>query len=86
MPAERDIFLDHTSIFRWIIRFTPVLLSVFLKKKRPVGGRWRRHETYIKVNGLDRYIYRALDKEGQTIDLIPEQHSAYPLLTACQLP
>jgi putative transposase len=74
MLEERGVFLDHTSIFRWVIRFTPVLLSVFLKKKRPVGGRWRMDETYIKVNGLDRYLYRALDKEGQTIDFLLTAH------------
>jgi putative transposase len=75
MLEERGIFLDHTSIYRWVIRFTPVLLSVFFeKKKRPVGGRWRMDETYIKVNGLDRYLYRALDKEGQTIDFLLTAH------------
>jgi hypothetical protein len=53
MPEELGIFLDHTSIFRWVIRFTPVLVSVFLNMKRSVGGRWRMDETYIKVNGLE---------------------------------
>ena len=74
MLEERGIFLDHTSIYRWVIRFTPVLMSVFLNRKRPVGGRWRMDETYIKVNGLDRYLYRALDKEGQTIDFLLTAH------------
>jgi putative transposase len=45
MLEERGIFLDHTSIYRWVIRFTPVLLSVFLKKKRGqwvAAGAWMR--------------------------------------------
>ncbi|MBL7668850.1 MAG: IS6 family transposase [Bdellovibrionaceae bacterium] len=74
MLEERGIFLDHTSIYRWVVRFTPVLMSVFSNRKRPVGGRWRMDETYIKVNGLDHYLYRALDKEGQTIDFLLTAH------------
>ena len=74
MLEERGVFLDHTTIFRWVIRFTPFLLSAFQKKKRPVGDRWRMDETYVKVNGNDRYLYRAVDKEGQTVEF---------LLTSC---
>ena len=70
MLEERGICLDHTTIFRWVIRFTPFLLSAFQKKKRPVGDRWRMDETYVKVNGKDRYLYRAVDKEGQTVDFL----------------
>ena len=70
MLEERGVFLDHTTIFRWVIRFTPFLLSAFQKKKRPVGGRWRMDETYVKVNGKDRYLYRAVDKEGQTVEFL----------------
>jgi putative transposase len=67
MLEERCILIDHTSIYRWVIPFTPVLKSVFLNKKRPFGGRWRMDETYIKVKGLDRFLCRALDKDGQSI-------------------
>jgi putative transposase len=70
MLEERGVFLDHTTIFRWVIRFTPFLMSVFQKKKKPVGCRWRMDETYVKVNGKDRYLYRAVDKEGQTVDFL----------------
>ena len=70
MLEERGVFLDHTTIFRWVIRFTPFLLSAFQKKKRSVGGRWRMDETYVKVNGKDRYLYRAVDKEGQTVEFL----------------
>ena len=58
---EHGVFLDHITIFRWVIRFTPFLLSAFQKKKRSVGGRWRMDETYVKVNGKDRYLL----KKGQ---------------------
>ena len=74
MLEERRVFLDHTTIFRWVIRFTPLLVAAFRSKKKPVGGRWRMDETYIKVNGKDRYLYRAVDKEGQTIDFLLTAH------------
>ncbi len=81
MLEERGVFLDHTTIFRWVMRFTPLLLLTFKKMKKPVGGRWRMDETYVKVNGLDRYLYRALDKEGQTIDFLltarRDRHAAH---------
>lgn len=74
MLEERGVFLDHTTIFRWVIRFTPLLLGVFQTKKRPVGGRWRMDETYVKVNGHDRYLYRAVDKEGKTVEFLLTAH------------
>ena len=70
MLEERGVFLDHTTIFRWVIRFTPMLVSAFHPKKKLIGGRWRMDETYVKVSGKDRYLYRAVDKEGQTVDFL----------------
>ena len=48
---ERGVFVDHSSINRWAIRFLPLLEKVFRKHKRPVGSSWRMDETYIKVKG-----------------------------------
>ena len=70
MLQERGVFVDHSSINRWAIRFLPLLEKVFRKLKRPVGGSWRMDETYIKVKGAWKYLYRAVDKEGQTIDFL----------------
>jgi len=67
---ERGVFVDHSSINRWAIRFLPLLEKVFRKHKRPVGGSWRMDETYIKVKGAWKYLYRAVDKEGKTIDFL----------------
>jgi putative transposase len=74
MLEERGAFLDHTTVFRWVIRFTPMLLAAFKKRKAPVGGRWRMDETYVKVNGRDRYLYRAVDKAGDTVDFLLTAH------------
>ena len=70
MMQERDVFVDHSSINRWAIRFLPLLEKVFRKHKRQVGGSWRMDETYIKVKGAWHYLYRAVDKEGKTVDFL----------------
>ena len=70
MLEERGVFVDHTSIFRWVHRCTPELLVAFKDRKAPVGDRWRLDETYVKVNGQHRYLYRAVDKRGDTIDFL----------------
>ena len=70
MMEERGVFVDHSSINRWTIRFLPLLEKVFRKHKRPVGGSWRMDETYIKVKGVWKYLYRAVDKEGKTVDFL----------------
>ena len=68
MMQERGVFVDHSSINRWAIRFLPLLEKVFRKHKHPVGGSWRMDETYIKFKGAWKYLYRAVDKEGKTVD------------------
>jgi putative transposase len=70
MMEERGVFVDHSSINRWAIRFLPLLEKVFRKHKRAVGGSWRMDETYIKIKGVWKYLYRAVDKEGQTVDFL----------------
>ena len=67
---ERGVFVDHSSINRWAIRFLPLLEKVFRKHKHPVGGSWRMDETYIKVKGVWKYLYRAVDKQGKTVDFL----------------
>jgi len=70
MMEERGVVVDHSSINRWAIRFLPLLEKAFRKYKRPVGGSWRMDETYIKVKGVWKYLYRAVDKEGNTVDFL----------------
>jgi putative transposase len=67
---ERGVLIDHSSINRWAVRFLPLLEKVFRKHKRPVGKSWRMDETYIKVKGVWKYLYRAVDKQGQTVDFL----------------
>ena len=64
------MLVDHSTISRWAIRFLPLLEKVFRKHKRPVGGSWRMDETYIKISGVWKYLYLAVDKEGKMVDFL----------------
>ncbi len=70
MMGERGVTVDHSTVSRWAIRFLPLLEKIFRKYKRPVGGSWRMDETYIKVKGVWKYLYRAVDRDGKTIDFL----------------
>jgi len=65
---ERGLKIDHSTINRWVIEYSPQLMKQFKTKKKLVGSSWRMDETYVKVKGTWMYQYRAVDKEGQTID------------------
>lgn len=70
MMAERGIVVDHSTLHRWVIRLVPHLDKAFRRYKRNVGRRWRMDETYIKIKGQWKYLYRAVDSKGQTIDFL----------------
>jgi putative transposase len=70
MMTERGVAVDHSTIHRWAIKMLPVLTAVCRRRKRPVGRSWRMDETYIKVAGQWKYLYRAVDKHGATVDFL----------------
>ncbi|WP_272516429.1 MULTISPECIES: IS6 family transposase [unclassified Providencia] len=70
MMAERGIEVDHSTLHRWVIRLIPLVDKAFRRYKLPVGRRWRMDETYIKIKGQWKYLYRAVDTTGQTIDFL----------------
>ncbi|MFV8908421.1 IS6 family transposase [Serratia fonticola] len=70
MMAERGIVVDHSTLHRWVIRLAPLLDTAFRRHKRSVGPRWRVDETYIKIKGQWKYLYRAVDSNGHTIDFL----------------
>ena len=67
--AERGIEVDHVTLFRWVQRFTPLLIDAARPCRHRVGGHWFVDETYVKVSGSWRYVYRAVDQNGQVIDV-----------------
>ena len=77
MMAERGVVVDHATVHRWSIKILPVLAAVFRRRKRPVGMSWRMDETYIKVGGQWKYLYRAVDRAGATIDFVLRAHRDY---------
>jgi putative transposase len=70
MMRERGVTLSHMSVFRWVIKFGPELEAKFRKHKQPVNSSWRIDETYIRIKAKDRYLYRAVDKFGNSIDFL----------------
>jgi transposase-like protein len=67
--AERGVEVDHVTIYRWVQRFTPLLIEAARPCRHSVGDRWFVDETYVKVAGVWRYVYRAVDQHGQVIDV-----------------
>jgi transposase-like protein len=67
---ERGIEVDHVTVYRWVQRFTPLLIDAARFARHAPGDRWFVDETYVKVNGRWRYVYRAVDQHGQVIDVL----------------
>ena len=67
--AERGIEVDHVSVYRWVRRFMPLLAEAARPRRHAVGDRWFVDETYLKVAGRWRYLYRTVDQFGQVIDV-----------------
>nr|WP_245291599.1 IS6 family transposase [Methylosinus sp. R-45379] len=70
MMEERGVDFDHSTLNRWVVKYAPLLKRQFPRLKRPVGGSSRLDETYVKVKGCWKYLYRAVDKAGATVDFL----------------
>jgi transposase-like protein len=68
--AERSVEVDHVTVYRWVQRFAPLLADAARFARHSPGDRWFVDETYVKVNGVWRYVYRAVDQYGQVIDIL----------------
>src|SRR5437867_9626063 len=82
---ERGVPIDHATIQRWVVKYSPQLEAAFHRRKRSVWLSWRMDETSIKVKGQWLDLYRAVDKTGQTIDFLltkeRDEQAAKRLLT-----
>jgi putative transposase len=70
MREERGVEVDHSSLNRWVLKYVPLLDKVFRASKRRVGGSWQMNETYVRIGGQWKYLYRAVDKAGNTVDFL----------------
>jgi transposase-like protein len=68
--VERGVEVDHVTVYRWVQRFTPLLADAARFRRHSPGDRWYVDETYAKVAGVWRYVYRAIDQYGQVIDVL----------------
>jgi transposase-like protein len=68
--VERGVEVDHVTVYRRVQRFTPLLADAARFCRHAPGDRWFVDETYVKVNGVWRYVYRAVDQYGQVIDVL----------------
>jgi transposase-like protein len=64
--AERGIEVDHVTVYRWVVRFTPLLAEAARPCRHAVSDRWQIDETYVKVAGQWRYVYPAIDRQGRS--------------------
>jgi len=74
LREERGVSVDHATILRRVVKYSPQLEEAFHRRKRPVWVSWRMDETDIKVSGQWYYLYRAVDKYDQTIDFLLTKH------------
>jgi transposase-like protein len=67
---ECGVLVDHATVHRWSLKMLPVLARLFRRRKHPVGCSWRLDETYVRVGGQWKYLYRAVERLGQTVDFL----------------
>jgi transposase-like protein len=67
--TERGVQVDHVTVSRWVLRFTPLLAEAARPCRHAAGDRWQVDESYVKVAGQWRYAYRSIDQFGQVIDV-----------------
>ena len=74
MMSERGVSVAHTTIMRWVHEYGPLLDKRIRRKLKKTGDSWKLDETYVKVKGQWKYLYRAVDKEGNTLDFYLSSH------------
>ncbi len=72
--TERGLTVDHVTVYRWVQRFTPLLIDAARPYRHSPGDRWCVDETYVTVSGRWIYLYRAVDQYGQVIDVLASDH------------
>ena len=68
--AERGVRVDHATLNRWVVKYAPLVAAEAQARKRATARSWRMDETYIRVKGRWTYLYRAVDRDGQSLDFL----------------
>ena len=68
--AERSVAVDHATLNRWVEKYAGAIADEAHRRKGPTCRSWRMDETYIKLKGKWTYLYRAVDKLGNTLDFM----------------
>nr|WP_299987292.1 IS6 family transposase [uncultured Ruegeria sp.] len=76
--AERGVQVDHATLNRWVVKYSPMIAVNAQSKKRPTLSSWRMDETYVRVRGKWMYLYRAVDKAGNTLDFMLSERRNRP--------
>jgi IS6 family transposase len=80
--AERGLHADHVTVWRWVQRYAPELQRCLRRHLKPTNDSWRMDETYVRVKGKWRYLYRAVDSTGATLDFLLSASRTRPRLSA----
>ncbi|MEP5761251.1 MAG: IS6 family transposase [Litoreibacter sp.] len=80
--AERSVAVDHATLNRWVGKYAGAIADEAHPRKSPTSGSWRMDESFIKVKGKWTYLYRAIDKHGQTLDFMLSEHRDEATATA----
>jgi putative transposase len=84
--AERGVDLDHATLNRWVEKYAGMIAKEAHRRKAPTGQSWRMDETYVKVKGEWTYLYRAIDKQGNTLDFMLSERRDEAAATAFFMP
>ncbi len=76
--AERGVQVDRATLNRWVVKYSPMIAVNAQSKKRPTLSSWRMDETYVRVRGKWMYLYRAVDKAGNTLDFMLSERRNRP--------
>ncbi len=76
--AERGVQVDHATLNRWVVKYSPMIAASAQSKKRCCDRSWRMDETYVRVKGEWVYLYRAVDKHGKTRDFMLSERRKRP--------
>ena len=72
--AERGVQVDHATLNRWVVKYAPLIAAQAQARKRQTAKSWRFDKSYIKVKGRWAYLYRAVDRNGKTLDFLLSEH------------